>query len=305
MLISKRFSLLFVFFIYVIVFSLTEYAISRADLSDFQTKCIFWDFLASTLLFLVSFLSDSISIIDFYWKICPLYQTSRIIYYNFVHEKLSISIKHSISYLLISMWAARLLHNYIRSWPGLCFLDFRVNYYKKKLNKILFWPAAYIIFFVASGVFLFLAKLPALIFFLKSDNEITFIHFLGWATSFIGVLIETSSDNQLFRFRNSKNKGDKNICDEGLWFYCRHPNYLGEILFWWGCFFIGFENIVDYPWIILGPILISAMFIFGSAPWMDEHLCENRKNYSEYMKINKNLIIPNIFREKKADKKAH
>lgn len=301
---SKRFSLIFVFVTYLIVFSLTEYAISRVDSSDFQIKCMYWDYLASTLLFFVSFFSNSISIIDFYWKIGPLFQATKIIYVNFLQEN-HISIKHAISYLLLSIWALRLLHNYIRSWPGLSFLDFRVNYYKKKLNKILFWPAAYIIFFVASGVFLFLAKLPVLTSFLKTDNEITFITFFGWLTAIIGIYIETLADNQLFTFRLLKNKQNKNICDEGLWFYSRHPNYLGEILFWWGCFFVGVENIMDYPWIILGPILISTMFIFGSAPWMDEHLCENRKNYGEYMKINKNLIFPNFFRRIEADKKVY
>lgn len=55
-----------------------------------------------------------------------------------------------------------------------------------------------------------------------------------------GIVIAYFSDTQLYEFmnRNNKLKGLGKpvapVLDSGLWYYCRHPNYFGEQLWWWG-----------------------------------------------------------------------
>lgn len=106
-----------------------------------------------------------------------------------------------------------------------------------------------------------------------------------------GIIIEKISDDQLFNFRQKK---ALKIIDEGLWYYSRHPNYLGEVLFWWGAFFLIFEKILmDYNllYLLMCPLIMNCMVLFGSCPWMDQHMVERRPEYKEYMKKNKNILF--------------
>ena len=55
------------------------------------------------------------------------------------------------------------------------------------------------------------------------------------ADTTLGVPAETlgqSADSQLRAFRRKAGHGQ--VCDTGLWSLSRHPNYLGEWLFWLG-----------------------------------------------------------------------
>ena len=46
-----------------------------------------------------------------------------------------------------------------------------------------------------------------------------------------GIALEAVADLQKLQFK--KVYGDT-FCDEGLYRYCKHPNYLGEIMTWVG-----------------------------------------------------------------------
>lgn len=67
--------------------------------------------------------------------------------------------------------------------------------------------------------------------------------------------------------------GSKKICRVGLWRYCRHPNYFGEILFWVGIALMGHagdshETSWVYAW--LPVTLMYLLFHCFSGPAMDE-----------------------------------
>lgn len=150
---TKNYSLLIVFFSYSITLPFTTYFIPLKDLKSVA----YWDFLETNLIFLICIFFKSITIIDFYWKIAPIYQTL------ILFSRHDIQMKKIIAAFFILAWALRLLKNYIRSWIGLDFNDFRVDYYRKKAGA-LFWPASYLIFFLISGLILFLAKTPIIVF---------------------------------------------------------------------------------------------------------------------------------------------
>lgn len=54
----------------------------------------------------------------------------------------------------------------------------------------------------------------------------------GLAIALLGLATEALSDSQLRAFRRTAGHGK--VCDTGLWSRSRHPNYLGEFLFWVG-----------------------------------------------------------------------
>ena len=56
---------------------------------------------------------------------------------------------------------------------------------------------------------------------------------LGYIVAIAGLALEITADQQKTRFRkNPENKG--RFIHTGLWSRSRHPNYFGEILFWFG-----------------------------------------------------------------------
>lgn len=56
---------------------------------------------------------------------------------------------------------------------------------------------------------------------------------LGSALFVTGWVVETVADRQLADFlRQTQNRGQ--VMRTGLWAFSRHPNYLGEVVLWWG-----------------------------------------------------------------------
>ncbi|MCX7029780.1 MAG: DUF1295 domain-containing protein [Spirochaetes bacterium] len=90
--------------------------------------------------------------------------------------------------------------------------------------------------------------------------------------------IEAVSDRQLRRFL-ARPRSARRLIDEGLWALVRHPNYLGEVLFWWGLWLFGLAANPSWWWTIVGPAAITLMFLLVSVPMMDRHLRGRRRSY--------------------------
>jgi steroid 5-alpha reductase family enzyme len=67
----------------------------------------------------------------------------------------------------------------------------------------------------------------------------------------------------------------------GLWAYSRHPNYFGEVLFWWGLYLFAVAAEPAFWWAIFGPLAMTMLFIFISVPMMEKHLMERKPCYAE------------------------
>jgi steroid 5-alpha reductase family enzyme len=87
--------------------------------------------------------------------------------------------------------------------------------------------------------------------------------------------IETVADVQLRRFLARKGT-EKPLIHEGIWKLVRHPNYLGEILFWWGLWLFGLAADPSWWCTVAGPVAITLMFVLISVPIMDRHLLASR-----------------------------
>lgn len=64
------------------------------------------------------------------------------------------------------------------------------------------------------------------------------------------------------------------VINKGLWAYSRHPNYLGEILFWWGLYLLGAGG--SDGWVVAGPLTITALFVFVSVKLMEDRQLKNK-----------------------------
>jgi len=97
------------------------------------------------------------------------------------------------------------------------------------------------------------------------------------------IAVEAVADRQLRRFAGDPaNRGQ--ILDRGLWRYSRHPNYLGEIGFWWGLWLFGLAAAPSWWWTVLGPIVMVLLFTFVSVPLLDRRSLIRRPSYADHMR---------------------
>ena len=74
---------------------------------------------------------------------------------------------------------------------------------------------------------------PLYFYFIENSADVSSLDYLICLFTLSMVLLEQISDEQMHIFKaNIENKGK--TMNEGLWKYSRHPNYLGEVGFWFG-----------------------------------------------------------------------
>jgi steroid 5-alpha reductase family enzyme len=67
-----------------------------------------------------------------------------------------------------------------------------------------------------------------------------------------------------------------------LWRRSRHPNYLGEILFWVSVFLFGLAANPSWWWTVVGPLAMVALFEGVSIPMMETRSAQRRADYADY-----------------------
>jgi steroid 5-alpha reductase family enzyme len=101
-----------------------------------------------------------------------------------------------------------------------------------------------------------------------------------------GFVIECLADFELHRFKASS----QGLCQQGLWAYSRHPNYLGEILIWIGFACFGMNTL----WGWLG--LCSPLGLYCIMRYITVPLTEKTSIHSKgQMYINYQNTTPMIF----------
>ena len=143
--------------------------------------------------------------------------------------------------------------------------------------------------FTVSGMWVSICTICALTG-ISNGIELTMLTYIGIVIFIVGFALEIISDNQKTNFRKIEGNKDKFITT-GLWKYSRHPNYLGELLFWFGICLIGINSDAAPILIILCPIPMMMLFVFVSCPLMDERSLKNRSDYQEYMKKTSQLLL--------------
>lgn len=237
-------------------------------LADIAATLVVWGF---------GILFANSSIYDPYWSVAPL-----IILLSWIIIKgVSFSVIDILFMIAIAIWGIRLTLNWAIRWKGLQHQDWRYTMLKEKSPRLWFFTNLFGINLMPT-VIVFIALTPVY-FGIGQERPLNFYIGIWFAICMGAVLVQTISDRQMDLFR--KNRSNKNqYIDQGLWRYSRHPNYLGEISFWWGIWLMQI-GIVTQKWAtVIGPILITLLFIFVSIPMMEKHILASKPAYSRYQK---------------------
>jgi len=124
-----------------------------------------------------------------------------------------------------------------------------------------------------------------------NSNIIVFGFFTGFSISIVGLIYESVADLQLFNFK--KNNPGKRLYGQGLYKYSRHPNYFGEIIFWWGVFIMSISKGAPW-WGVVSPLTINFLIIkFSGVPFHQKITDDD--GFNSYVKTT-NAVCPNFLK---------
>jgi steroid 5-alpha reductase family enzyme len=235
------------------------------------------DVVATFVVFGFSKELDNSSVYDPYWSVVPIVIGA---YWAAVGGSDAVpAFRQGLVLLLVALWGARLTWNWARGWPGLHHQDWRYVDLQERHGPR-YWTVSLSGIHLMPTVLVFLGCLP-LWAVVTGVRRFGLLDLLALVVTAGAIVLETVADEQLRRFNARKQPGE--ICAEGLWSRSRHPNYLGEMGFWWGLWLFG---VAARPgalwWTAIGPVAITLMFRFASIPMLDERSRARRPGYEEH-----------------------
>ncbi|MDD3106233.1 MAG: DUF1295 domain-containing protein [Bacilli bacterium] len=285
---SKKLSVVIILLTYIIAAIGAMITFKLVPYQELWVKILAADIIATIIVYVIGCLFQNASLYDPYWSVAPPFIMGALMIMNN-----DFSFGSMIVLVIITLWAIRLTYNWFITFKNLNHQDWRYSMLKEKSGKS--YP-----FINFLGIHLFPTlivygvMLPIILFLeggfgtniLDSFGKTTLV-ILGCSISLIAIFIQWRSDCQMQAFRRNPNNKNKYITT-GLWKYSRHPNYLGEIMMWWGVFIA--TGLVNNPFLFIGPLLNTLMFLFVSIPMAENRLRRYKEGYDEYVAETRMLL---------------
>ena len=237
----------------------------------------FWaDIAATVVVFLVSMAVGNSSLYDPYWSVAPAVVVVAWVAAGHHGPR---------SYLVLALmliWAVRLTANWALSWRGLDHEDWRyVRIRDQTAGRLPWWLVSFTGIQLMPTLVVFAGLLP--VWPALGGGPLNLLDLAAVLVTVAAIALEATADQQLRRFaRDPANHG--RTADQGLWRLSRHPNYLGEIAFWWGMWLFGLAAAPSWWWTVAGPVVMVLLFALVSVPLMDQRSLARRPAYAEYMR---------------------
>lgn len=296
MLNKKLPSVLIILLIYIIAFG-AGYFVFRMLPWNMLLRFLVADVAATLIVYLFSLIFQNASIYDPYWSVLPM--AAIPLFYNYqVQNQLFVLVIIVIA--LVEVWGLRLTINWLISFKNLKTMDWRYVRYKEKYPKL--YPLINLFGIqLMPTLIVYLAMLSPISLLLTLEAQ-EFTHpvnlssILAFIICLAGILLEVISDAQMTKQRKLF---PGTLHNRGLWRYSRHPNYLGEILFWFGLYLM-LVSVNDKMWVLFaGPVVLILLFGFISIPLMEKHLIQKYPEYQTYQKETSMLLLAPVKRIEK------
>ncbi|MBO4481114.1 MAG: DUF1295 domain-containing protein [Bacteroidales bacterium] len=254
------------------------------------------DVLATIVVWIFGLLYENVSVYDPYWSVFP--PVAFLLWACYTHN-------WSLPVILLLVaswcWGIRLTRNWAITFKGIAHEDWRYTQYRS-MHPAIFHLINFFGLNMMPTLVVFAAMLPGLellewslgtndIYALYCEGNYSGIlctlHLcIGFLVCIAAATIQLIADKQIHDFR-AANPGK--YCNVGLWKHGRHPNYFGEIMFWWGIWLM-YSMFGGIDWFICGPIAMTALFLGISIPLMEKRQLQNKPGYAEYRKQTRILI---------------
>lgn len=241
------------------------------------------DAIATTFVFLIGIILKTASVYDPYWSVQTI-----MIYISLMIKHSTYNIGSFIYLGCILFYTIRLTGNFIKGFNDISYIDWRYSLIKEKTGKF-YQLVSFIGINMVPTIVVFTASIPTFLYIINGCN-FELLNIIGLLIMILAIICELVSDNDMRRFKKIRTS-NKEIINIGLWKYSRHPNYFGEISFWYGVAFVFIFSNINMWYVILGAILNTLLFIFISVPLAEGHLKTYKDGFDEYKKKT-NMFLP-------------
>lgn len=273
-------------FSFIIITLIYAFATACGVVSYFWLPFNFWlnlllaDVIATVVTFLFSVLFGNASVYDPYWSVQPV-----VIVIAFAIKSPALGIAQILPMIAVFLWGLRLTANWAYTFHGMEHQDWRYTMLKEKTGKL--YPIVnFLGIHLVPTLIVYGCTLPVVftLVYAPAFNAGSAVFF---AVSILAVVLQGTADCQMHKFRKSKVGGFIRV---GLWKYSRHPNYLGEILMWWGIALAFVCIMPEYWYLIAGAVANTLLFTFISVPLADNHQAR-KEGFDEYKKSTR-MFLP-------------
>ena len=272
------FVIIFAVYVFAFIFGQVFFNACREAMPELWAVLLA-DALATVLVWAVGVACRNVSVYDPYWSVAP-----PLIFTAWAFYKDSFTLPVVLLLAAVWYWGIRLTANWAYTFRGLAHEDWRYARYRESQPPLLFQMTNLWGLNMVPTLVVFAAMLPG--FALFERTEAGPLTWLGFAVCLLAATIQLVADVQIHRFRRLH---PGRYCDVGLWRHGRHPNYFGEISMWWGVWLMyAAEGGLD--WLLAGPLIVTALFLFVSIPMMERRQLQNKPGYADYRRRTRMLI---------------
>lgn len=247
---------------------------------DFWLNLLIADVIATVFTFILSCMFENASVYDPYWSVQPI-----VIAIGYAIVAPYLGAAQILPMVAVFVWGIRLTANWAYTFHGMEHQDWRYTMLKEKTEKL--YP--FVNFFgihLVPTLIVYACTLPV-VFTLVYTPAFNAGSAVFFAVSILAVVLQGTADCQMHKFRLS---GIGGFIRVGLWKYSRHPNYLGEILMWWGIALAFVCIMPQYWYLIVGAVANTLLFTFISVPLADKHQAR-KEGFEEYKKSTR-MFLP-------------
>ncbi len=245
---------------------------------DMWLNLLIADIAATVFTFIFSLIFNNASVYDPYWSVQPIVILGAFA----VFEQMTLA--KILILAAVFIWGVRLTANWAYTFRGLEHQDWRYTMLHDTTG--IFYPIInFIGIHMVPTLVVYGVTLPA-VYVLRSNAEGGVISILCFVLSVLAVILQGTSDIQMHKFRKNRTG---TFIRSGLWKYSRHPNYLGEIVMWWGIA-LSSVAVLGFKWYyIAGAIANTLLFLCISIPLADGRQSK-KEGFAEYKKQTRALL---------------
>ena len=236
------------------------------------------DVVATVFTYVFSVILGNASVYDPYWSVQP-----PVILLAFALGN-GLNAFGVLLLVAVGFWAIRLTANWAYTFVGLCHQDWRYTMLHETTGRA--YPLVNLVgIHLVPTLIVYGCTLPA-VYAIRAGLDVTLPSVLFLLLSVLAACLQGAADIQMHRYRNNRTTPFIRV---GLWKYSRHPNYLGEILMWWGVALAVVFAAPDKFYLAAGALANTVLFLAVSIPMADKR--QSRKDgFAEYKAATRMLL---------------